>query len=419
MPDSFPALRDRLAALGVVAAPRPQMRAVDFGPAFEIRRSVRSVREVFGRERPHPADAGALFLDTETTGLAGGTGTTPFLIGLASVDGSAVTIEQYFLRRLSGEAAMLEALRDRLMDAGTLVTFNGRRFDWPILEARFIINRLTVEPPGDHADLITTARRLWYRPLGTYRLTVIERRALGIDRLEDVDSAEIPGMYLEYLHTGDAGPLEPVFAHNRQDVLCLLDLRRRIRRWVDGGEDPPPPVDWEGLGVLRLRAADEPGAIAALQRALEAEDDPAVRWRIAARLARLLRRGARWEDLLRLWEHEVGGRGAWRVRALIEAAKVHQRRLRRPERAVAALEEAIGLTEWLLLSGEPQADLLDGAVRGRLARLRAGPAGSLSASRVPAGPEAGAPPQAGVRRRPTAAGRASRRPAGPRSPSRT
>ncbi len=384
MPGSSPGLRDsvlrdRLAALNVVGRMRrePVRPAMPWdrrdrdrdGTPFEIRRSVRTVREIFGREKPHPSDYGALFLDTETTGLSGGTGTTPFLIGLATLERHEVTLEQYFLRRLSGEAAMLEALRDRLVEAETLVTFNGRRFDWPILEARFIMSRMPLDPPSDHTDLITAARRLWYRPLGTYRLSVIERQALGIDRVDDVDSAEIPGMYLEYLRTGDIGPIEPVFAHNQQDVTCLLHLRRRVRRWIEDGEDPPPPVDWEGLGVLRLQANREVDAESALRRALTVEDDPAVRWRIATRLARVLRRGARWDELLSLWEREVGGRGAWRVRALIETAKVYQRRLRRPDRASAILEEASRVVEWLLLRGEPAAHVMDGEVRNRLTRL--------------------------------------------------
>ncbi|MDR7521541.1 MAG: ribonuclease H-like domain-containing protein [Armatimonadota bacterium] len=357
MPDWCPGLRDNL------------LRNDD-GPSYEVRRHARSVREVFGREGPHPSDAGALFLDTETTGLAGGTGTTPFLIGLAAVDDDAVVIEQFFLRRLSGEAAMLEAVRGRLQEAETLVTFNGRRFDWPILEARYVMSRMPLDPPADHADLMSAARRLWHRPLGTYRLTAVERLALGIERLADVDSAEIPGLYLDYLRTGDPGPLEPVFAHNQQDVLCLLQLRRRVRRWVEDGEDPPPPVDWEGLGVLRLQAAEEAGALAALRRALTVEDDPAVRWRIAGRIARLLRRRAGWDDLLALWEREVGGKGPWRVRALVEAAKVYQRRLRQPDRAIAALEEALAVTEWLRLCGDPAAAELEGLVLARLDRMR-------------------------------------------------
>ncbi|MDR7543107.1 MAG: ribonuclease H-like domain-containing protein [Armatimonadota bacterium] len=342
----------------------------DRGPAFEVRRCVRAAQDVFGRDQPHAADAGALFLDTETTGLAGGTGTTPFLIGLATVDDGVVICEQYFLRRLSGEPAMLEALRRLLSGAQTLVTFNGRRFDWPILEARFVMSRIPLDPPAEHADLIGVGRRLWYRALGTYRLTAIERHVLGIERADDIDAARIPGLYLDYLRTGDPQPLQPVFAHNLQDVLCLLHLRHRARRWISGGEDPPAPVDWEGLAVLRLQARIEGRALEALRRALDVEDEPAVRWRIAVRIARILRSAGRWEELLDLWEHEVGGRGAWRARALIETAKVCEHRLRQPTRALTALEEASAVTEWLMLTGEPQAGALDDEVRARLARLR-------------------------------------------------
>jgi uncharacterized protein YprB with RNaseH-like and TPR domain len=374
MPDSYPALRDRLAALDVIGRARPFGGRGDAGRdgvAFEIRRTVRSVREILGRERPHAADEGALFLDTETTGLAGGTGTTPFLIGLAYIEHREVVVEQYFLRRLSGEPAMLEAVRERLEEAGALVTFNGRRFDWPILEARAIISRMRLAAPQEHHDLMSIARRLWYRPLGTYRLSVIERQALGIERGDDIDSAEIPGMYLEYLRSGDGGLIEPIFAHNRSDIVSLIHLRRRARRWIEDGEDPPPPIDWEGLGVLRLAACNEAGAEAALRRALAVEDDPGVRWRTARRLARIFRRSSRWEELLRLWEHDVGGRGAWRVAALIETAKVYQRRIKHPDRAVAALREASSIVEWMLLRDEPNANAWDGEIRSRLARLRA------------------------------------------------
>jgi len=369
MPGSSRTLADKLAMLRTVAR-SPAARAYEGDePAFEVRRNRRDAGEFFGREQPHPADESALFLDTETTGLAGGTGTTPFLVGLAFVADGQVVTEQYFLRRLSGEAAMLDALRERLAAVETLVTFNGRRFDWPILEARGIINRTPLEAPPEHHDLIGAARRLWYRPLGTYRLSVIERQVLGIDRTDDVDAAQIPGLYLDYLRTGDAVSLEPVFEHNRHDVLSLLHLRRKVRRWVEDGVDPPQPVDWEGLGVLRLRAEREADAEGALRYALEVEDDPASRWRIASRMAPLLRRAARWEELLALWEH-AGVRGSWRVRTLIEVAKVQQRKLKQPARAAATIEEAVTVAEWLEAAGNPIAPALEIQVRARQARLR-------------------------------------------------
>jgi hypothetical protein len=369
MPDSFPGLRDRLTALGVLGRPRPA--AVDRGgPTFEVRRSGRSLGEVFGRQGAPASERGVIYLDTETTGLSGGTGTIPFLIGLARVEDGEVCTEQFFLRRLSGEVDMLEAVGERLADAEAVVTFNGRRFDWPSLEARYIMCRMRLDPPQIHDDLMSAARRLWYRPLGTYRLSAIER-ALCIDRSDDIESWQIPGIYLDYLRTGDAAPLEAVFAHNRKDVACLLHLRRRVKRWIEAGEDPPAPVDWEGLGVLRLQAADGARAEDSFRKALTVEDDPAIRWRVATRLARLLRHASRWEDLLALWERDLGGRGVWRVRALIEVAKVYQRRFRLPARAVAALEDAVAVIEWLILRDDSAAPALDLEVSGRLSRLRA------------------------------------------------
>ncbi|MGH8631380.1 MAG: ribonuclease H-like domain-containing protein, partial [Burkholderiales bacterium] len=224
--------------------------------------------------------------------------------------------------------------------------------------------------PASHQDLMTMARRLWYRPLGTYRLAAIEQQALGHHRIDDIPSAEIPGLYLQYLRSGDAELLDPVFAHNRQDVLCLLHLRRRTRRWIEEGEDPPPPIDWEGLGVLRMQIDDSAGAEGALRRALQVEHEPAVRWRVACRLARLLRRAARWEELLTLWERDTGCRGSWRVRALIETAKVHQHRLKQSHRAIAALEEASAIVEWLFMRDDPMASVLEEALRRRMTRLR-------------------------------------------------
>jgi uncharacterized protein YprB with RNaseH-like and TPR domain len=357
----------RLAALGVLGGSRGGHGTPardDDGPAFEVRRHVHSATELFGRDGPSPDDAGALFLDTETTGLAGGTGTTPFLVGLAFLDGACLIVEQYFLRRLSGEAALLDALRPRLEAATQLVTFNGRRFDWPILAARYVLRRRRIAPPATHLDLVRVARRLWYRPLGTYRLAVVERDVLAIDRGRDIDSAQIPGLYVHYLRTGDAAALEPVFTHNAHDVRALVDLRRRVRRWIECGEDPPPPVDWEGLAVLRLQAAQEAAAEDALRRALRVEEDPATRWRIARRLARILRRAGRHEDVAALWEREVGGRGVWRVRALLEAATAYRRAGRRAH-AEAMVEHAAALVDWLAVCEDPCAAALARAVARR------------------------------------------------------
>ena len=113
-----------------------------------------------------------LFLDTETTGLAGGTGTYPFLVGLAWWEGGGLEVEQLFMREYSEERSLLAALAERLAERPVLVTFNGKSFDWPLLETRYRMTR-TIPPPAPraHLDFLHPARNLWRLRLGSVRLS--------------------------------------------------------------------------------------------------------------------------------------------------------------------------------------------------------------------------------------------------------
>ncbi len=167
------------------------------------------------------------FLDTETTGLAGGAGTLVFLVGIGTFRQGEFRLRQYFLRDPVEEAGMLQALNADLDPLKGFVTFNGRAFDVPLLEARFVIGlrqrfRLTDWP---HLDLLYPARRLWRRQLPDCRLNTLERRVLQVRRTEqDVPGEEIPGMYLRYLQTGDATEMSRIVYHNALDVLSLVGL---------------------------------------------------------------------------------------------------------------------------------------------------------------------------------------------------
>ena len=134
-----------------------------------------------------------LFLDTETTGLAGGTGTYPFLVGLAWWEGGGLEVEQLFMREYSEERSLLAALAERLAERPVLVTFNGKSFDWPLLETRYRMTR-TISPPAlrAHLDFLHPARNLWRRRLGSVRLSQLERHVLGWDRGADLMSGLIP-----------------------------------------------------------------------------------------------------------------------------------------------------------------------------------------------------------------------------------
>jgi uncharacterized protein YprB with RNaseH-like and TPR domain len=169
---------------------------------------------------------GALFLDTETTGLAGGAGTVAFLVGHARWDGEGgLLLEQILVRALGEEAPMLERVRERIEGASMLVTFNGKSFDLPLLRTRFVMARVAppAEPP--HLDLLHVARRLHGKRMKQgCRLLALENEVLGFERLGDVASGDIGAYYLHFLRTGDGSALLGVIEHNAWDVVAMVAL---------------------------------------------------------------------------------------------------------------------------------------------------------------------------------------------------
>ena len=162
-----------------------------------------------------------LMLDTETTGLAGGAGTVPFLIGLSYFSEGALRVEQLFLRNLGEEAPLLHALAQRISNASCVVSYNGKTFDWPLLRNRFILNRIPAPRLPPHLDLLHCARRLWKSRMEAVRLIDVEQQMLGFYRNDDVDGSEIPALYMSYLRGEDPAPILGVLKHNELDVIAL------------------------------------------------------------------------------------------------------------------------------------------------------------------------------------------------------
>ena len=168
----------------------------------------------------------ALYLDTETTGLSGGTGTVAFLVGVAWLDEatSSFVLEQTLLRRLGEEAPILGRLAERLADASMIVTYNGKAVDWPLIRTRFVMNRMTPPAPPPHLDLVHLARRIHRGRAGARTLVAIENDVLGRARVGDVPGGEVVACYAHYLRTGDEGSLLGVVEHNEADVLAMVAL---------------------------------------------------------------------------------------------------------------------------------------------------------------------------------------------------
>jgi uncharacterized protein YprB with RNaseH-like and TPR domain len=184
-----------------------------------------------------------LFLDTETTGLAGGTGTYAFMVGIAWWDAGGLQVEQFFMRDLDEEHSLLLELSERMKKRPVLVTFNGKSFDWPLLETRYRMTRsVPAFSPKLHLDLLHPARQLWRLRLGSVRLKDLERHVLDCDgrrldwsRHDDIDSSLIPQMYFDYLRGGPAEPLVGIFRHNQMDLRGLAALSGKILALLDSG----------------------------------------------------------------------------------------------------------------------------------------------------------------------------------------
>lgn len=255
-----------------------------------------------------------LFLDTETTGLAGGTGTYAFLVGLAWWDSGGLQVEQLFLRDLHEEYSLLQELATRLAERPVLVTFNGKTFDWPLLENRFTMTRtIRVPPLTAHLDLLHPARTLWKLRLGTVRLVDLERHVLDPTRLgwkreDDVPSAMIPQYYFEYLRGVPGQPLAGVVKHNQMDLRGLAALFGKINSLLESRENgfgEADSLDLIGLSKFFHRKGEQELAHFACASALEAGLPEEFRPGATRELAQMAKRRGEAQRAAELWHRLV------------------------------------------------------------------------------------------------------------------
>ena len=278
----------------------------------------------------------ALYLDTETTGLSGGTGTVAFLVGLAWFAPSGLVVEQMLVRRLGEEAPMLARVRRRLEECALVITFNGKSFDLPLLRTRLVMNRLPAAPDRPHLDLLHVARRVHKHANRQCRLTALERDVLGFERENDVPSGEVSGLYLHFLRTGDGSALRGVVEHNAWDVVTMASLVGLYGEPLDGSRLRGD--DLAGVAHALHRAGDD-GALDAASLALDRCGGPASR-RVRASIAK-----ARGERDLALADYEAlerdleeRGEGA-AVR--LELAKLYEHHQKSPHRALEMLDKGV------------------------------------------------------------------------------
>jgi uncharacterized protein YprB with RNaseH-like and TPR domain len=328
--------------------------AVETEHGWYVRRELRPVYLPLDRSRladlpgmPGPATP-LLCLDTETTGLGSAAGTVAFLVGLGWWEGDRLRLLQLALPDHSEEGALLDALRAEMPGGGWLVTYNGRSFDWPLLETRFRMCRRMPPELDGHLDLLLVVRRLFRHRLPDARLQTVERHLLRRVRAPDIPSWEIPALYQSFLRGGPAGPIRVVARHNAEDVVTLGRLLAHLERGYGAGEVRrwAPAGDLTRLARLFRHDGRADDAIECLETAAagvsasggDVDADAAL---ATVELARLLRRYGRLAEAGVAWSRLAAGPGPLAALGWIELAKEREHRDRDAAAAWAATDEAL------------------------------------------------------------------------------
>ncbi|MBF8437216.1 ribonuclease H-like domain-containing protein [Halanaerobiaceae bacterium Z-7014] len=280
-----------------------------------------------------------LFLDTETTGLAGGAGTVAFMIGLAYFAGDEVVLEQYIMRDYDEEPDQLEAVKERIEERSNLVTFNGKCYDFPLLKDRFIMNRL--EPPvlDNHIDLLHPARSLW-RHLPSCSLKALEWQVIDFRRGEDIDGSQVPEQYFQYLKEKDFELLRPIIEHNRDDIISMISLARHLGEIVSLSDS----IDWDGnkaynLGYLFEKDGQLEKSIRLYERARDLQDSARLLTRIDKKLTWQYKRADCYDQAIKIWQEMIrekrGGLFPW-----VELAKYYEHQAKDYDSALKLVEAA-------------------------------------------------------------------------------
>jgi uncharacterized protein len=283
------------------------------------------------------------FLDTETTGLAGGTGTCAFLVGVGRITPEGFRVRQFFMRDYGEEASLLDSLARHLAPFRVLITYNGRAFDQPLLETRYRLKR--ARPPFtelEHLDLLFGARRLWKLRFESCRLVDLETQVLGFEREGDLPGALIPYVYFEYLRTREAARLLPIFHHNATDILTLACLTGIVPYAFKDAASAPLRHGAEMAGIARwLRAAgDLDPSLALFRRAVAAGLPDDLLFRTLWDIAQLERkRGS--DEAVAVWSELAETKNPFRARALEELAKHYEHREKNYARALEMTSAAI------------------------------------------------------------------------------
>ena len=237
-----------------------------------------------------------LFLDTETTGLAGGTGTIPFMIGLGYFQGGTFNTEQLILRQPGQEKPILRYVAEKIEAADALITFNGKSYDLPLIRSRCVLGRVKLREPGLHLDLLHGCRRIFGGITTDGRLTTLERDILGFIREDDIPGAEIPEAYFEFLRSGETKKIHQIAKHNLWDLLAMAALMNASGLYTHKPQSHDDARVWLAVAKLNRRLSWDTDAIERAKEVCACSDAANVALQGALLLAQMYRRQKLYRD---------------------------------------------------------------------------------------------------------------------------
>jgi hypothetical protein len=315
-----------------------------------------------------PGDA--TFLDSETSGLAGGTGTHVFLVGLGTFEDDSFVLSQYLVPDPTMELPMLEAIAQAIRQKGWLVTYNGKAFDIPLLETRFTLNRRRSPFAGlGHFDLLHAARRLWRDALEC-SLGSLEHSLLGHERENDIPSALIPSVFFEYLRRRDPRLLLPVLEHNKDDVMAMAALLGHMCRRVESpSSGRPTAVEMYNLGRMFERAGRLDECAGCYQDAPHCDAGSTAGRKAMERLALVEKRQGNFARAAEIWS-TVAREDPYTLGVLVELAKHFEHREKDCRQALEVCRAAIERIDLIISANPtPKNHTLLGELRRRKDRL--------------------------------------------------
>lgn len=279
------------------------------------------------------------FIDTETTGLAGGTGTYAFLVGVGYMDGTTWITEQFFLKNPAGESDFLQAVFQLLHHFDAVVSYNGKTFDVPLLRTRAVMNNLC-DPTAEmgHLDLLHPVRRLWRNSIDSCTLQNIEAYVIQHHRdvQKEIPGSRIPQAYFQYLSSHDATDMNLVMAHNLQDILSLSAIINLFSELFTKPHHIDFLVDPAALGRMLEEFGSTEQSLAFYHNLQDAKNlDVQCSWQ----LAMLYKRLQRFDDACILWQKTADNH--WQ--SCVELAKVEEHRNENFGAALRWTEQALSL----------------------------------------------------------------------------